>query len=52
MRVGLALASETLKDYIQNYSVDICCVQETLLSEPHPASWWTGPNFWSPAMGT
>lgn len=40
-----------VKDYIQKSSVDICCVQETLLSEPPPASWWTGPSFWSPAMG-
>ena len=40
-----------LKDYIHKSSVDICCVQETLLFEPPPASWWTGPSFWSPAMG-
>ena len=40
-----------VKDYIRKSSVDICCVQETLLSEPPPASWWTGPSFWSPAMG-
>ena len=40
-----------VKDYIRKSSVDICCVQKTLLSEPPPASWWTGPSFWSPAMG-
>ena len=40
-----------VKDYIQKSNVDICCVQETLLSESPPASWWPGPSFWSPAMG-
>ena len=40
-----------VKDNIRKSSVDICCVQETLLSEPPSASWWTAPSFWSPAMG-
>ena len=40
-----------VKDYIQKSSVDICCVQEHLLSEPPPASWWPGPSFWFLAMG-
>ena len=40
-----------VKDCIQKSSVDICCVQEALLSEPPPASWWPGPSFWSTAVG-
>ena len=40
-----------VKDYFQKSNVDICCVQETLLSESPPASCSPGPSFWSPAIG-
>ena len=42
---------ELLKDYIRKYDVDICCVQETLISEPPLASWWPGHSFWSLVVG-
>ena len=40
-----------VEDYIEKSSVDIYCVQENLLSQPSPPSWWPGPSFWSLAMG-
>jgi len=40
-----------VNDYIRKSNVDICCVQETLLCEPPPASWCHGRSFWSPGMG-
>ena len=48
----MALASGTLLRTISINLVLISVVSKKLsfLSLP-PASWWTGPSFWSPAMG-